>query len=244
MKFEEPVSSHGDYRAGNKRRYIKRRDKMSNMTRRTNFSRGNTQNLNNPEEFAIPLWDRVHYPAAGIGSVNFFSNAIGAQVTLLRSGVAVIVGKTKRDTNLSTPNQIAVNKRTVEGISLYFIPASVDPTATTTDDIAEDIQNVLNGGYVTFKIGEKLVFEAPLNLIPSFAGVSGVAATSTTAVTTTSSIVGVQNRTGSGIYPLRTPITLNPNSPFTFVCDFDGLVTVSQPFDLQICLHGVVLRPS
>lgn len=217
---------------------------MSNMTTRTNFAKGNTQNLNNPEEFAIPLWDRVHYPAAGIGSVNFFSNAIGAQVNLLRNGVVVTAGKTKRDTNLSTPNQIAVNKRTVEGISLHFIPASVNPTAAVTDDIAQDIQNILNGGYVTFKIGEKLVFEAPLNLLPAFAGITGVAATATTTPATTTSIVGVQNRTGSGIYPLRTPITLNPNSPFTFVCDFDGLVTVSQPFDVQITLHGVVLRPS
>jgi len=245
--LEQLKLRHGDYEPGHKVRYKAVNNKKGEYEMRykgADFSRGNVQNINAPEEFDYPLWDRVNYPAAGASQLSFFALPRGQSATLIRAGVAASVTKTTRDTNLDTPNQINVSARTVRGISLNFIPLALDPTGANTDDVAEDIQNLLNGGYFQFKVGDKIVCESPLFNLPSFASVVGFAATATTAVATTTSIVSAANRGGDGTYQLRTPLTLNPTAPFTFVCNWDGTVAVSQPFDLVIQLHGVVRRPT
>ena len=239
-------NTHGDFKKGHVRRFYTNKQKGDAMKKfmTANFRQGNVQNVRNTEEFYYPLFDRTNYPTTGVSQISFFSIPRGQSASLIVNGAVTTVSKSDRDTNLDTPNQINISARTVDGISLNFIPMTLTPTSAVTNNVAADIQNILNGGFIRFKVGQKTVLESPLPNIPAYASVVGASATSTTVAATTNTVVALGNRGMSGMYEMRTPLTLNPNAPFTVVVSWVGLVTVAQPYDLLLQLHGTLRQPT
>lgn len=205
------------------------------------FGRFRTQMREQPEDIWQPVYDRVNYPAAGSGELSFFSVPVGGSATLIRVGVAASINKTRRDTNLEQQGVIPTKAFKIHGFSLAYIPLQQAVAAANTISIADDITRLAHGGFMEFRIVDKPYLYLPLHKIPGGLRVSGGMATTITA----SSIISPGTGTGAprDIYWIGVPLTLDPYQNFSVRFQFDGTVTVTQTFDLQLFLEGYMRRP-
>src|SRR5258708_9660437 len=124
-----------------------------------------TQMREQPEDIYQPFYDRVNYAAAGQQVVAFFSSPVGAQVTLIRAGVAAVVNKTRRDTNLEQQGVIPTKALQVHGFTVTFIPLQQAVAVAATAGIPDDVQRLMYGGYLELRLVDKPYTYLPLVLI-------------------------------------------------------------------------------
>ncbi len=206
------------------------------------FARYRTQMRERPEDYWNPLYDRVNYPAAGTGELTFFSVPLGGSATLIRAGVAASVNKTLRDTNLRTAGVQPTKAFQIHGFSIHYIPLQQAIGAAATPSIMDDIQRLMNGGFLEVKLIDKPYLEIPLSKIPDSGSLRGAVATTATATT----MVGAAGPgTGSprDIYWIKPPLTIDPYQNFAVRLAFDGTVALVQTFDVQFFLEGFSRRP-
>jgi hypothetical protein len=80
-----------------------------------------TQRAEMPEDFGQPLYDRVNYPAAGTGTLSFFSTPRGQSATLNTAEAAPAAkNKSFRDTNMENANVVPTKLYKFIGISVAF----------------------------------------------------------------------------------------------------------------------------
>lgn len=106
-------------------------------------------------------WDTITFAANTAVAAQYspFSVAIGQQDPL------TLVTKTKLQTNMQRGNQFPP-PRCLLVIAIGFV---FDPTFTKSD-----INKIVNGCYMEFRIDDKIFHEGPLELFPGGAGVFGV----------------------------------------------------------------------
>lgn len=206
------------------------------------FARFRTQMREQPEDIWQPVYDRVNYPAAGSNELTFFSVPVGGSATLIRAGVAAAVNKSRRDTNLEQQGVIPTKAFKVHGFSLTLIPLQQAIAAAATPSIFDDMQRILFGGFLEFRIVDKPYIYLPLHKIPA----TGVLRASAATTATTTTIVG-GGGSGTGaprdIYWIGVPLTLDPYQNFSARFQFDGTVALVQTFDVQLFLEGYMRRP-
>lgn len=188
-----------------------------------------------------PIYDRVNYPAAGATSLNFFSVPVGGTATIIRAGTAASVTKTRRDTNLTNQSVLPNEGFDWQGIAITYIPLQQADSAAATTSILEDIQNIMYGGYFTFKVLDNTLLEGPLHWLPSITGFDGLVSTTVTAMT----MVACQPGSGDprAAFWVTEKKFLPPNTGFSFQMNWDGTVTTTQTIDIVITLLGVKFRP-
>src|SRR5574341_25959 len=206
------------------------------------FSQYPTQMREQPEDLWQPVYDRVNYPAAGIGELAFFSVPLGGQATLIRAGAAAAVNKTRRDTNLEQQGVIPTKAFQVHGFSLTIVPVQQAVGVAATAGIVDDVQRILYGGFLEFRLVDKPYLYLPLHKIPSTGAIRGAAAT-TAAATTIVSAPGGGPGAPRDIYWIGVPLTIDPYQNFSARMQFDGVVAVGQTYDLQLFLEGYMRRP-
>lgn len=200
-----------------------------------------TQRMDNPEDLFQPIYDRVQYAAAGVNTLSFFSQPMGAAVTLNVAGAAAAKNKSYRDTNMETAGVMATKRFTIIGMAINYIPAQQAIANALTPRIGDDIMTLKNGGYAEFRIGDKPLLYMPTNLVPES---NPIAAIASTANNVTIMGAGV----GAAIpYPMMkfaVPVTINPNETFRFQLVYDGSPTIGQATDIQVVLYSFMRRPS
>jgi len=196
---------------------------------------------NKPEDLYQPLYDRVNYAAAGAAQISFFSTQLGQSTTLIRAGVAAAVVKTKRDTNLDTSGVVPTKLFQFVGLSIAYIPLQQAVAAANTVSISDDIARIKYGSWIDFKIIDKPILQLPTHVVPE---ANPVTAASTTINASTVYATGIQSASPVPMYKFVIPITLNPFESFQFTMNFDGTVTLTQTFDIQVLLHGFMRRPT
>ena len=197
--------------------------------------RNQVLNYNAQEQFDQALYDTAHYPAAGTGSLSFFSNPVGTTVTLIRAGAAGSFAKTKRDTNLTTNGMVSGQLYFVDGLS--FALRHEDEGEALN---ASDRDKIRMGSWLEFKIGSKLIFEMPSYMIPELNPISAAA----TSVTATSILASVGGGGHSSRFKFANAIPIPPNQSFTLTMNFDGTVTTTKAVDVAVILHAQQRRPS
>jgi len=208
-----------------------------------NFAGFRTQMRESPEDIWQPVYDRVNYPAAGSAELTFFSTPVGGTATLIRAGVAAAVQKTRRDTNLEQQGVIPSKAFQVHGFSLTLIPLQQAVAVAGTQSILDDMQRLLFGGFLEFRLVDKPYLYLPLHKLPSTAIFNGSFAGAFTAGNVAASGGGVGTGSPRDIYWLTVPLTIDPYQGFSLRFQFDGVVALVQTFDLQIFLEGLMRRP-
>lgn len=195
-----------------------------------------------PGDMWHPLYDRVNYPAAGANELIFFSTPVGGSATLIRAGFASTVSKTRRNTNMEQQGVIPTKAFKLHGFSLTFIPLQQAVGAANTANIFDDICRFAYGGLLEFRIVDKPYIFLPLYKIPATGVIRGSVATTATATT----IIGGDG-TGTGsprdIYWISVPLVLDPYQNFSARMQFDRTVALTQTFDVQLFLEGLMRRP-
>jgi hypothetical protein len=189
-------------------------------------------------KFRQPVYDRVNLPTSLTGEVPFFTNQIGASVTLIRYETAGAVAKTKRDTNLA--NQGADNSREYEimGIAMALIPNARTVLATAaTRGIRRDKDNIKEGGWLNFKVVNTNVLDIPLLLIPEINAESGVATTGNDATAW-----GGPAPAGP-MWNFGESYRIPRGTNFSLTCKWDGTITLAQSFDMYLFLFANVYQP-
>lgn len=201
-----------------------------------------TQMRENPEDIYQPQYDRVNYPAAGQFELSFFTQAIGASVTLIQGGVTVTKQKSHRDTNLTQPGVIPTKAMQIHGFSVDYIPVQQAVAGANTPSIVDDVQRLMYGGYFTLTLIDKPYLIVPNFLVPALGQVRGSVATTATAVTVLSAPGG-----GTGgvrdIFWIGVPLTVDPYQSFAVKMNFDGSPVVTQTYDINVTLHCYLRRP-
>lgn len=207
-----------------------------------NAQRYATQRPYSPEDLAQPLYDRVNYPVGGVNQLRCFSQPLGTVVTLNQAGVVnAAKNKSYRDTNMDNAGVVPTKRYTFTGLSINYIPVQQVSTVANTATIGDDIMRLMNGGYVEFRIVDKPLLYVPLNLIPSSNPINSIA---TTVNASTTFGTGALAALPFPMFKFAIPITLNPYENFSFILNFDGIVTVVQSMDIQVVLHAFMRRPS
>ena len=207
------------------------------------FARYRTQMREQPEDIWQPVYDRVNYASTGAFELIFFSQPIGASVTLLlpNSAPAAKV-KTRRDTNLEQQGVIPTKAYKIHGFSLTIVPQQQLIGGANTPNIVDDVLRLLYGGFMEFRIVDKPYIYLPLHKIPATGQLRGAVATTATATTMVSAPGG-----GTGaprdIYWIGVPLTLDPYQNFSLRMQFDGSPALSQSYDLQFFFEGYMRRP-
>jgi len=173
-----------------------------------------TQMREQPEDIWQPVYDRMNYPAAGVGELAFFSIPLGGSTTLIRAGAAATFNKTRRDTNLEQQGVIPTKGFQVHGLSLTIIPVQQAVGVAATASIFDDVQRILYGAFLEFRLVDKPYLYLPLHKIPATGQIRGNVATTATAVTIVSAPGG-----GTGaprdIYWIGVPLTIDPYQNFS-----------------------------
>lgn len=130
-----------------------------------------------------PLFDRIHYPTAGIvGDMTFFATPQGAGQST-ESAAAAGTSKSAADTNMTQNGQLpAPQAFWVDGLEFTVDPGSVSTTnvytslvptfynttpASTVQAGVNDQLTILNAGAVSFSIAQKDYFNlSPLDQFP------------------------------------------------------------------------------
>jgi len=207
------------------------------------FNRYRTQQPNNPEDLWQPIYDRVNYPAAGIFELSFFAIPLGQQATLIRAGAAAAVAKTRRDTNLEQAGIIPDKQFLVQGISMTLIPLQQAVAAAGTGSIVDDQARLIFGGFMEIYLGDKPYLGLGLDLLPGTGILRGAVATTTATPFTIASGGGAGSGSAADAYWLKIPLTIDPMQSFRVRMQWDGVVALSQTFDIKLTLHGTMRRP-
>jgi hypothetical protein len=202
------------------------------------------QDRGRPEDLWQPLYDRVNIATTVPATANFFAIARGGTATLIRGTATASVNKTTRDTNLETVGQLPAKGFQAVGISQHFIPATALPASASTNDVINDVQQLLHGGYMVWKTGDKTILEMPLHLVPGLTRIQGLAASAITSNNAVDYQIAAQNGSERGMYILRMPVTFQPFDTFTVSYNWDGTITLIQSFDIQFFFHGLTRRPT
>jgi len=127
------------------------------------------------EEIQWSLYDFEAYANAGQSVLTFFQSPVGAN------------GKTLEDTNMDTAGQIPKGMNMlVEALAVEFFPGVASASATLSD-LADDVREVYEGGFLDFKVGsKKYKTEGPLGVYPPQWGVDVRATTGLAAGNVTS----------------------------------------------------------
>ena len=198
------------------------------------------QDRGRPEDIWQPLYDRVNVATTVPAEVGFFATARGSTATLIRGTATTSAAKTTRDTNLDTPQQIPAKGFQARGLSTYFVAGDIDPDSANTDELVADIRKLIDNGYLEWKVGDKLILEIPIDLIPAYTAIYGFASTTRNS----QAVVQAQPFSGRGLYVIGVPITFQPFVTFTLKYKFDGSITLAQTLDVKLYLHGVMRRPT
>src|ERR1051326_155915 len=119
------------------------------------FAKYRTQMRESPEDIWQPVYDKVNYPAAGSNELIFFSTPVGGSATLIRAGAAGTVSKTRRDTNLEQQGVIPTKAFKIHGFSICYIPVQQAVAQANTQSIVDDMQRLMFGGFMEFRIVDK-----------------------------------------------------------------------------------------
>lgn len=207
------------------------------------FAQFRTQMRETPEDIWQPVYDKVNYAAAGAFELTFFSTPVGGSATLIRAGAAAAVNKTRRDTNLEQQGVIPTKAFKIHGFSLTLIPLQQAVAVAGTQSIVDDMQRLLFGGFLEFRIVDKPYIYLPLHKIPA----TGVLRGSVGGAFTAGNVAVAGGGAGTGaprdIYWLGVPLTLDPYQNFSARMQFDGSPALIQTFDLQLFLEGYMRRP-
>jgi hypothetical protein len=195
-----------------------------------------TQRNELPEDLWQPLYDRVHYPAAGSSELSFFSTPRGQSATLIVAGAAGAKVKSYRDTNNENANVIPTKMFKIVGVSLAYIHV-ISGVITDVNDRAA----VREGSYLEFRIVDKDIIHLPVVAIPELNPIVAVATTATTSTMYSSVGGGGQN---VPMYKFPIPITINPYENFTVSMKLDGTVTTTSALDVVLILHAFMRRPT
>jgi hypothetical protein len=199
-----------------------------------------TNKPENPNDFYQPLYDCVNFSAtAGTTTeISFFSVVRGQSATLIRAGATGTFSKTYRDTNMDQPNVISSKLLKVIGISLGFRHEDEGEVANVIDR-----EMIRSGGYLEFRIIDRLIWVGPLMMIPEMNPMLGV---STTATATTAIVGAGGGGPGVPMMKLNIPVTINPNENFTVKAAFDlgaSGIDLTKSIDLYCFLHAYTRTP-
>lgn len=196
-----------------------------------------TQRAESPEDLFQPLYDRVHYPIAGINQMSFFSVPQGQTATIIRNAAAV-AGTVKGylETNMQNANVVPTKLFKFVGITLAYVFGT---EGLTTNPVDRD--KVRTGGYLQFRIVDKDLLFLPLVAIPEANPIVGVSTTANA-----STMVAQAGGGGYGVpmYKLPIPITLNPYENFSLTLNFPTLSTTTTVMDIYVILQGYMRRPT
>jgi hypothetical protein len=213
------------------------------------FAQYRTQMRESPEDIWQPVYDRKNYPAAGAFELIFFSIPVGGSDTLIRAGTAASVTKTRRDTNLEQQGVIPTKAFKIHGFSLCFVPVQQAVSATalggtgSTPSIIDDMQRLMYGGFLEFRIVDKPYLYLPLHKIPATGILRGVAAFAATGALSAVSAGGPGTGAPRDIYWIGIPLVLDPYQNFSARLQFDGSPALNQTFDIQLFMEGYLRRP-
>jgi hypothetical protein len=202
-----------------------------------------TQRPNQPEDIGQPLYDRVNYPAAGTSQLSFFSVPFGSISTLIVAG-ATVTTKVKgyRETNMDTGSVVPTKLFKLMGVSFGYIPVQQVFTNTSTATIGDDILRLKYGGFLEFRIVDKPILYLPMHFVPESNPIQCVATTISAPATVMAS--GIISALPFPLYKFGLPVTINPFENFRFLLNFDSSPALNQSFDIQVCLHSMMRRPS
>ncbi len=184
----------------------------------------------------------MNYPAAGASELSFFTTPKGQSATLIRAGVAAAVTKTRRDTNLEQSGVVPSKALQIHGFSLSFVPLQQAVGVAATSSIPDDVQRLTYGGFLELTLLDKPYVYLPLILLPSTGVLRGLAAT-TAAATTMVSAPGSGSGNPRDSWWTGVPLTIDPYQTFSARMQFDGVVALTQTFDVYLFLHCYVRRP-
>lgn len=207
------------------------------------FAKYRTQMRESPEDIWQPIFDRKNYPSAGTFELIFFSLPVGASDTLIRAGVAASVTKTRRDTNLEQQGVIPTKAFKIHGFSMTLIPLQQAVAGAATQSIVDDVQRILFGGFLEFRIVDKPYLYLPLHKLPA----TGLVRTTAAGAFTAGNVAVAGGGAGTGaprdIYWIGVPLVLDPYQNFSVRMQFDGSPALIQTFDIQIFMEGYLRRP-
>jgi hypothetical protein len=207
------------------------------------FNKYRTQMRESPEDIWQPVYDRVNYAQAGSFELTFFSTPVGGSATLIRGGAAATVSKTRRDTNLEQQGVIPTKAFKIHGLSLTYVPLQQAVAGAATQSIPDDIQRLMFGGFLEFRIVDKPYLYLPLHKIPATGIYRGSVGGAYTAGNAVASAGGPGTGAPRDIYWLGVPLVLDPYQNFSARMQFDGSPAVIQTYDLQLFLEGYLRRP-
>lgn len=218
-----------------------------------------------PKEFAqvkAGLKDAVNYRlydsllidgAAAAVSANpqrLFQVGVGQSASTMVAGTAYT--KTLQHTNMTQAGQLpagqtflvnsiqAVVIQTGAWIASQTAPSGDDATASTVEG-DWGLKAILQSGILTLTIGDKDYEQAPLLMFPSKYGISGFAATATTATTVTNTIAALNNGFGNP-YQCLIPHRIDSSRHFEVKIQFPGATVISNKYFIQVVLEGVLFR--
>lgn len=199
-----------------------------------------TNRPENPADFYQPIYDCGNFSAtAGTTSeISFFSTVRGQSATLIRGVAAGTFTKTYRDTNMDQPNVISSKLAKIIGISLGWRHAGEITQTNPTDR-----EMVRNGGYLEFRVIDKLVWVGPLILLPDINPFTSV---STVANGVTSQACAGGGGSGNVMMKLNIPVVIRPNENFTVKATFDpgaAAIDLAATLDVYVFLHAYVRQP-
>ena len=203
-----------------------------------------TQRAELPEDLWQPLYDRAHWDAPGLTTVNWFAISRGQSTELFTTHAAVGTwstasrAKTFRDTNIENSNVVPTKMFKIVGVSLGYI--HIDNAIAVTRNTS-DREAVKSGGYLTFRIVDKDIIFLPLITIPEVNPVTGVATTANATTLSASSSGGGQN---VPMYKFPIPITINPYENFTVSANFDSGLVTNGDMNIYLILHAYMRRPT
>jgi hypothetical protein len=194
-----------------------------------------------PEDLHQPLYDRVNISTAVPSQLSFFSTPVGQSATIIRAAATGSNPKTKRDTNLEVAGVVPTKLFQFIGLSVAYIPIQSSPTSANTVYIGDDIFKLKYGGWIDFRIIDKVILQIPLHFIPETTPMNGI---STTNNNVTGFSSGILSASPFPMYKLGIPITLEPFQQFVFQVNFDGSITLQQSYDMQVLFHAFMRRPT
>lgn len=213
---------------------------MARMMIGSGFQRENLPvDFDRSSQYRQGLFDRVNLATSLTGTTRFFTNPVGATVTLIRYETSGSVQKTLRDTNLLTNGVDQSKTYSLAGVSMALIPAARTVLSTAaTNGIRRDKDNIREGGYLTMKVINSQVIESlPLYAIPEMNAESGVATTAN------DSTVYAGPAPFGPMFKFGTEVLIPAGTTFQVEAIWDGTITLAQAFDMVIYFHAKMRRP-
>lgn len=166
------------------------------------------------EEIMWSLYDFQNYAAAGQSVLTFFQDPVGA------------AGKTLIDTNMDTAGAVPKGQNfMVQAVCVEFFPGVAIESSLGLLDYVDDVQQVLESGILTFKVGSKeYIRQSPIGQFPPCYGQEGYAAMGADSDDTELSTV-VYGRNAGKLYEII-PIDLVSNQNFAVSINWPALVAL------------------